>query len=117
MDYHSITGSGSNWEERPTLKDESVGWLFIYPRVGEIEKIPSDCPFESCIMYKPFASVGDRFENRTNCVDAGRFELPSNFLIFSVVSIVYGAKTEEGMLQAVKELYDWFTENTVYKPL
>jgi hypothetical protein len=63
--------SGSNWDERPTLKDESVGWLFIYPQVGIVEKIPVDCPFESCIMYKPFAVVGEKYESRNNCVDAG----------------------------------------------
>lgn len=66
-------------------------------------------------MYKPFASLGDRFESRTNCVDAGLFGWVA--LILVVVSIVYGSKTEEGMLTAVKEIYTWFTENTVYTPL
>jgi hypothetical protein len=44
----------------------------------------------------------------------GGMELFADFL---VVSMVYTAKTEEEMLKTVQELYNWFTENTVYKEL
>jgi len=95
---------GSAWSERPTMKKESIGWLFIYPSVGVVNKFPMECELDCCVMYKPFASVGDRFLDRSNCVDA-------------VASIVYSGDTEEEMLKNVKALYDWFTSNIEYGSL
>jgi len=89
---------GNNWEERLPEIGESIGWIFIYPDIGKLVSIPSECPLSCCISYKAFGTVGTVFEKRDNCVDA-------------VSTFVYSGKTEEEMVKNVEELYNWFSKN------
>lgn len=73
--------SGHNWEERTPDIVESIGWLFIYPSVGKLTKIPDTCPLPCCVAYKAFGEIGTVFEKTMNCVDAG---IVSFFFVFFI---------------------------------
>jgi len=93
---------GDNWDVREPVTTELSGWIFIYPQVGKLIKVPSDCKLETVVEFKIFGAVGDVYKSRANCVD-------------SVCSAVFKGKTEAEMEVNAKSIYDWFHQNTVYE--
>jgi len=95
---------GDNWDIREPIINELSGWIFIYPQIGKLVKIPSECSLPSVVEFKTFGSVGEVYRSRANCVD-------------SVVSAVFRGKTEEEMEENSRKIYEWFTENTIYESI
>jgi len=95
---------GSPWNERLPQVPYSVSWLVIYPQLGKLSKIPLECPLPYVIGWNVYGSVGEIFHSRENCVDA-------------VVSAVITGTKEDEVQTNVLNVFEWFTQNTVYEPL
>eukprot|EP01124_Arcella_intermedia_P012923 TRINITY_DN19320_c0_g1_i1.p1 TRINITY_DN19320_c0_g1~~TRINITY_DN19320_c0_g1_i1.p1 ORF type:complete len:461 (-),score=96.14 TRINITY_DN19320_c0_g1_i1:74-1456(-) len=95
---------GDNWDERTPDVAELAGWIFIYPKMGKIRKIPKQCPLPFVSFSETFAEVGEAFESRANCVD-------------SVFSALFTGKEETEMIQNAEKLYNWFEGETIFDAL
>jgi len=95
---------GDNWEEREPAVAELAGWMFIYPKVGTIEKIPPACPLQFVAFSQTFGVVGETFKSRLNCVD-------------SVFSAIFTGSNEEEMEKNALHLFNWFESEINYIPL
>jgi len=95
---------GDNWEEREPVVAELAGWMFIYPKIGILQKIPNNCPLEYVVFSQTFGTVGETFQSRLNCVD-------------SIFSAIFTGNDESDMQKKAQDLYHWFEDNTLYKPL
>jgi len=92
------------WDERSLDFPDCVAWLFIYPQVGKLGQIPSNCDLKSVLYYSAFLDVGTVIKTRENCVDAA-------------CSIVVTGANEEFTVKNIHEVYAWFEKNTHYDPL
>jgi len=95
---------GNDWKDRESVTTELAGWIFIYPQVGQIDKIPMECTLPCVAFSETFGAAGDKFLSRVNCVD-------------SIFSAVFIGKDEQEMVKNAHSIYQWFEENTVYLPI
>lgn len=73
----------------------------MYPRLGELVKIPSSCDLEIVLKYEPFESSGAYFSCRNTCGDA-------------VASLlVKGGSTE--IEKNIRRAVEWFVCNSRWK--
>jgi len=85
------------------LIPDSVGWIFIYPKIGKVT-LPRSCNEDYVLSYEPFAETGQVYKNRKSCADA-----VCNFLI--------RGKSEEEAEKNIHNVYHWFSSNTLWEPI
>jgi len=91
------------WNERKPDIPESVGWIFIYPKIGKVT-MPRACNEDYVLSYELFAHTGQIYENRKSCADA-----VCNFLV--------KGGSEEEVEKNIHRVYEWFAKNSKWDPI
>lgn len=76
-----------------------VGWMFPYPKIGQLEEIPKSCSLDFVLQYVPLSKNGEIFRNRSSCADA-------------IANIVVKGKDEKEVFENMVKAYDWLFENS-----
>eukprot|EP01129_Flabellula_baltica_P008025 TRINITY_DN3159_c0_g1_i1.p1 TRINITY_DN3159_c0_g1~~TRINITY_DN3159_c0_g1_i1.p1 ORF type:complete len:470 (-),score=98.82 TRINITY_DN3159_c0_g1_i1:45-1454(-) len=95
---------GNTWTERLPTFTYQVAWLFIYPEVGILVDVPTECPNDNIIegSWRNFYDKGHNFKSRANCVDA-------------VVSCMITGNSDEEMQKNITDVYEWFLSEVKYE--
>eukprot|EP01125_Pyxidicula_operculata_P004182 TRINITY_DN1613_c0_g1_i1.p1 TRINITY_DN1613_c0_g1~~TRINITY_DN1613_c0_g1_i1.p1 ORF type:complete len:459 (-),score=77.92 TRINITY_DN1613_c0_g1_i1:696-2036(-) len=91
------------YEERQPIIPNSVGWIFIYPKIGKVT-MPKNCSEPYVLSYEPYAQTGQVYKNRKSCADA-----VCNFLV--------EGSTEEETEANIHKIYNWFAKNTTWEDI
>jgi len=88
------------WNERVFLTDYLVGWIFIYPYLGIVKKLPDQLKIPEYILsYLPYVQEGHHYQSRKSCADA-------------VCCVIVKGVTEEEITSNIHKANDWFNNNS-----
>eukprot|EP01129_Flabellula_baltica_P014909 TRINITY_DN7299_c0_g1_i1.p1 TRINITY_DN7299_c0_g1~~TRINITY_DN7299_c0_g1_i1.p1 ORF type:complete len:491 (+),score=90.97 TRINITY_DN7299_c0_g1_i1:93-1475(+) len=96
----NIIDPSVNWENR--FPHTLVGWVYMYPSIGLLVRIPDDCDLDFCLGYIPYATDDTYFDDRDSCFDA-------------VAQILVKGETEEELKDRIEQVNEWWKRETIWQ--